>query len=192
VDRMTSILRSYSIDPRLIALEITESTAMLNVKEVTSQMEALSTYGIRFSIDDFGTGHSSLGRLDQLPLSVLKIDRSFTERLGCAHGTDSIVRAIIALAKTLHIEVVAEGIESEEQIACLRELGCDHLQGFLLSRPVKPELIPSLVRSIHPMFAAIRAGVSTDSSQWPAPAAAQIRSSRETGNRIALQPILDL
>jgi EAL domain-containing protein (putative c-di-GMP-specific phosphodiesterase class I) len=189
---MTSILRSYSIDPRLIALEITESTAMLNVKEVTSQMEALSTYGIRFSIDDFGTGHSSLGRLDQLPLSVLKIDRSFTERLGCAHGTDSIVRAIIALAKTLHIEVVAEGIESEEQIACLRELGCDHLQGFLLSRPVKPELIPSLVRSIHPMFAAIRAGVSTDSSQWPAPAAAQIRSSRETGNRIALQPILDL
>jgi diguanylate cyclase (GGDEF)-like protein/PAS domain S-box-containing protein len=192
VDRMMSILRFHKIDPHLIALEITESTAMLNVKEVTTQMEALSTYGIRFSIDDFGTGHSSLGRLDQLPLSVLKIDRSFTERLGCLHGTDSIVRAIIALAKTLDIEVVAEGIESEEQIACLQELGCDHLQGFLLSRPVKPELIPTLVQSIHPMFAAIRRGISTESSQRPAPADAQTRYPRGTGNRTVLQPILDL
>lgn len=152
--RLMSILRSYNIDPHLIELEITESTSMLNTNEIATQMETLSAYGIRICIDDFGTGHSSLSRLDQLPLSVLKIDRSFTERLSCQHGTDSIVRAIIALAKTLDIKVVAEGVESENQIVSLRELGCDYLQGFLLSRPLMPQMVPSLMEHIHPMFAA--------------------------------------
>jgi diguanylate cyclase (GGDEF)-like protein/PAS domain S-box-containing protein len=164
VDRLMSIMRSHNIDPHLIALEITESTAMLDVKEVSTQMESLSARGIRFSIDDFGTGHSSLGRLDQLPLSVLKIDRSFTERLGCPHGTNSIVRAIIGLAKTLDITVVAEGVETEEQIDTLRELGCDRLQGFLLSRPVQPQLIPTLLDCVHPMFTA----VATSAAATPA------------------------
>jgi diguanylate cyclase (GGDEF)-like protein/PAS domain S-box-containing protein len=153
--RLINTLRSYSIDPHLIQLEVTESTTMFSSKEITAQMENLSTHGIHFSIDDFGTGHSSLRRLDQVPLSVLKIDRSFTERLCHPQGTLSIVRAIIALAKTLDIKVVAEGVESEQQLASLRELQCEYLQGFLLSRPVKPEMIPSLVGAIHPMvFAA--------------------------------------
>ncbi|MGB6690941.1 MAG: EAL domain-containing protein [Terracidiphilus sp.] len=152
-NRLMNTLRSHGVDPGLIALEVTESTTMFNSKEVTAQMENLATHGIHFSIDDFGTGHSSLRRLDQVPLSVLKIDRSFTERLCHPQGTLSIVRAIIALAKTLDIKVVAEGVESEEQIASLRELQCEYLQGFLLSRPVKPEMVPSLVESIHPMVA---------------------------------------
>ena len=154
-NHLMGILRRYTIDPHLIELEITESTAILNLQEITTQMEVLAAHGIRFCIDDFGTGHSSLGRLDQLPLSVLKIDRSFTERLCRPNGTYAIVRAIIALAKTQDIKVVAEGVESEEQIVSLRELGCDHLQGFLLSRPVKPQMIPTLVENVHPAFAAM-------------------------------------
>jgi EAL domain-containing protein (putative c-di-GMP-specific phosphodiesterase class I) len=87
-----------------------------------------------------------------LPFSMLKIDRSFTQRLGNQDGTESIVRAIIAMAKTFNMQVVAEGVEFEEQIESLRELNCDYLQGFLLSRPVEPKFIPSLVKAIHPIL----------------------------------------
>lgn len=149
VSRVTSILEEFKTDPRWINLEITESVAMYNMAEVTRAIKALSAAGIRFSIDDFGTGHSSLGRLDQLPISTLKIDRSFTERLCTQDATHSIVQAIIAMAKSLGMSVVAEGIEREEQIQCFEELGCDYLQGFLFSRPVKPTSIPALVSKQH-------------------------------------------
>jgi diguanylate cyclase (GGDEF)-like protein/PAS domain S-box-containing protein len=150
--RLMKTLNQYGIDPKWIHLEVTETAAMLNLDEVSGQMAALSSLGIAFSLDDFGTGHSSLGRLHQLRLSELKIDRSFIKDLGPQTGTYSIVQAILSMAHSLGHEVVAEGVETASQLDCLRELHCDLLQGFLLSRPVQPELIPILTSTSHPAF----------------------------------------
>ena len=158
VDRVMDSLLRYAIEPRLIHLEVTESVAMRNQAEASDRMVAFTARGIAFSIDDFGTGHSSLYRLHQLPISVLKIDRSFIDQLCLQNGTYSIVQAVISMAHALGLRVVAEGVETESQLACLHMLQCDLLQGFLLSRPVSPEHIPPLLASTHPAFSHI--GVS--------------------------------
>jgi len=124
-ERLIGIMDRFKIRPEQLQLEVTESTAMLYETEVTKQMRLLAEIGIRFSIDDFGTGHSSLSRLDKLPLHVLKIDRTFTERLCAEDGTRSIVEAILSMAKALGMRVVAEGVEQEEQMVMLAEMGCD-------------------------------------------------------------------
>lgn len=151
-ERLVGILSRFEVRPEQIQLEVTESTNMLNVAEVTRQMALLSEIGIRFSIDDFGTGHSTLNRLDKLPIQVLKVDRTFTERICEANGTHSIVQATISMAKALNMSVVAEGVEREEQIAALNEMGCESLQGFLLSRPVPAAEIPDLLERRHPLL----------------------------------------
>jgi len=152
-ERLIGIMSRFDVRSEQLQLEVTESTAMLNESEVTKQMRLLSDIGIRFSIDDFGTGHSSLNRLDKLPLHVLKIDRTFTERLCVPNGTRSIVEAIISMAKALNMRVVAEGVEQEEQLSMLSKLGCDYLQGFLFSRPLGPGEIPPLLSQRHPLLA---------------------------------------
>ena len=147
-ERLAEMLYRYSVDPEMIHLEITETAAMDNLKEVSGEMSILSALGCRFSIDDFGTGHSSLGRLHRLPISVLKIDRSFVEQLRIPEkegASSTIVQAIVSMAHALELNVVAEGVETEEQLERLRGLGCDLLQGFLLSRPVLPEYVPDLI-----------------------------------------------
>jgi EAL domain-containing protein (putative c-di-GMP-specific phosphodiesterase class I) len=128
---------------------VTESTARHDVKRVAKQMAVLTEQDIKFSIDDFGTGHSSLGRLHNLPISTLKIDRSFVDLLSVQGGTFSIVQAIISMAHALGHEVVAEGVETADQLAILRRLHCDFLQGFLLSRPAAPCRIPALITAGH-------------------------------------------
>jgi diguanylate cyclase (GGDEF)-like protein/PAS domain S-box-containing protein len=155
-ERLVGILSRFEISPGQIDLEVTESTDMLNVAEVTRQMALLSEIGIRFSIDDFGTGHSTLNRLDKLPLSVLKVDRTFTERLCEVDGSRSIVQAMISMAKALNMRVVAEGVELEEQLEVLKEMRCDYLQGFLLSRPVPPGNIPRMLEHCHPLLVHMR------------------------------------
>jgi diguanylate cyclase (GGDEF)-like protein/PAS domain S-box-containing protein len=150
--RLMGTLKGYSIDPRWIHLEVTETAAMRNLGEVADQMAALSAEGITFSIDDFGTGHSSLGRLNELRISELKIDRSFIEQLCGEPGPYSIVQAIITMAHALGHKVIAEGVETELQLACLRDLDCDLMQGYLLSRPVPPRQIPALAAVAHPAF----------------------------------------
>lgn len=152
-ERLVGIMSRHRIDPGQIDLEITESTDMLNVKEVIRQMALLSEIGIRFSIDDFGTGHSTLSRLDKLPLRILKVDRTFIERLCAIEGTRSIVQATISMAKALDMRVVAEGVEFEEQLDVLMSMGCDYLQGFLLSRPIPPVAVPRILESSHPLLA---------------------------------------
>lgn len=152
-ERLIGIISRYGIRPEQLQLEVTESTAMLNEVEVTKQMRLLSEIGIRFSIDDFGTGHSSLNRLDKLPLQILKVDRTFTERLCEPNGALPIVQAIISMAKALKMLVVAEGVEREEQMFALNEMGCDYFQGFLLSRPVGPSDVPNLLDKRHPLLA---------------------------------------
>jgi EAL domain-containing protein (putative c-di-GMP-specific phosphodiesterase class I) len=158
-EQMAQTLDRYSVNPQLIHLEITETAAMDNVKQVSREMSILSALGSKFSIDDFGTGHSSLGRLHRLPISILKIDRSFIEHL-CNAGREgmssTIVEAIVSMAHALELQVVAEGVETEDQLECLRRLGCDLLQGFLLSRPVPPEQIPDLISRTHPLLGPAR------------------------------------
>ena len=149
--RLMALLDRYAIDPRLIHVELTESVALRNVDAVAEQMAALSRQGIEFSIDDFGTGHSSLARLSQLGASILKIDRAFLQP-DCAPDAYSIVQAIITMAHTLGHRVVAEGVENDMQLTCLLDLHCDLYQGFLLSRPIAPEQIPALLGRVNAAF----------------------------------------
>lgn len=152
-DRLMATMDRFGIGPDHIDLEVTESTNMLNVLEVMRQMAILTSLGHRFSLDDFGTGHSTLERLDKLPLRILKVDQAFTDRLCAVNGTRSIVQAMIWMAKALNMRVIAEGVEKIEQAAALREMGCDSLQGYLLSRPVLPAEIPALLTRSHPLLA---------------------------------------
>lgn len=149
---LMATLDRYGVDARLVHLEVTESVAMQNVAEVSEHMATLAELGIHFSIDDFGTGHSSLARLGQLATSELKIDRSFLEP-ACMGTSHSIVQAIITMAHALGHVVVAEGVETEVQLNCLRELHCDLYQGFLLSKPVLAAQIPELAARAHPLLA---------------------------------------
>ena len=145
---VASTIDRYQLSPGRIEFEVTESTVMPESGfDAPNQIALLANMGVRFSVDDFGTGYSSLGRLHQLPLDVLKIDRSFTERIAEAAGTFATIQAIIALAHTLGMKVVAEGVENEEQLRLLTDLGCDRLQGFLFGRPMSSSEIHEVLRA---------------------------------------------
>jgi EAL domain-containing protein (putative c-di-GMP-specific phosphodiesterase class I) len=118
-----------------ICLEITESALMDDAQAATEQLDQLRRIGISLGIDDFGTGWSQFAYLQRLPLDVLKIDRSFVSGLASDHAAATIVAAIIDLAHALGLIVIAEGVESEDQLAVLRELECDQALGFLFSEP---------------------------------------------------------
>jgi diguanylate cyclase (GGDEF)-like protein len=134
------------VDPALLEMEITERV-VLNFDEIGKRMEELAAMGIRFAVDDFGTGYASLQHLHRLPISTLKIDRSFIQRLCESSRSYPIVKAIIELAHSLRMQVIAEGVEDEDQLLLLRKLKCDCIQGFLLSRPLPPEDIEDILRS---------------------------------------------
>ncbi len=129
-------LEAAKIKSDLLELEITEGVLMSSVNGSARQMDAIAQNGVRLSVDDFGTGYSSLSYLHQLPIQMLKIDRSFIEKICDPGGTRSIVEAIVSLARALGLHTVAEGVETEEQFTILRTIGCDLIQGFLLSRPL--------------------------------------------------------
>jgi predicted signal transduction protein with EAL and GGDEF domain len=141
---VTQALRNADLPPELLELEITESSIMRDPDEAITTLYKLKNMGVQISIDDFGTGYSSLSYLRRVPLDSIKIDRSFIMNLGNASDT-AIVEAIIALGHSLKVKVVAEGVETTEQLALLRDLGCDEVQGFLLSRPVPAGETPKLL-----------------------------------------------
>lgn len=146
--KVAEVLDRYGLSPKQLEFEVTESTMMSDRGDAPHQIATLARMGIRFSVDDFGTGYSSLGRLHQLPVSSLKIDCSFTKRIAERKGTYPTVRAIIALAHTFGMKVVAEGVETDEQLRTLRSLECDRMQGYLFSRPITADqavdLLPML------------------------------------------------
>lgn len=141
VQTINNALKQHDVPPQKLILEVTETTAMNNPDESVRVLTALTDTGIQASIDDFGTGYSSLLYLKRLPASELKIDRAFVRQLGKEGDDASIVSAIVALASTLKLKVVAEGVETEEQRDFLTDLGCDTLQGYLLGKPVSAESI---------------------------------------------------
>jgi len=115
---------------------MTESSIVGNAEQTLATLDRLKAMNVRLEIDDFGTGYSSLSYLQRLPFDTLKIDRSFIRELSAGNGSRDIVRAILQLAHSLRLKVIAEGVETEEQLSSLRQLGCDYIQGFLLSKPV--------------------------------------------------------
>lgn len=123
-------------DPAYLKLEITENTLMEKSLGVMHVLQELRRLGIEFYIDDFGTGYSSLSYLGDLPVAMLKIDRSFVDKIGMRPGNDKIVATIIDLAHNLKLKAMAEGVETTEQLRMLETLGCDFGQGYLFSRPV--------------------------------------------------------
>jgi diguanylate cyclase (GGDEF)-like protein len=129
-----AILEKTGLDPRLLELELTESVVMKDFEESSRQLRYLSQLGIRIAIDDFGTGYSSLSYLHQLPIDVLKIDRSFVEKIMDAEGTRPIVEAVISMAHTLGLQVIAEGVETSKQAEFLEEIKCETMQGYLFSK----------------------------------------------------------
>lgn len=134
-ERFSEALARHSLEAELLELEITESLLMDNPERIRRQLAKLDAMGIGIAIDDFGTGYSSLSYLKTLPVDVLKIDRSFVHDLDNADDK-VITQAIIALAKSLGLEVVAEGAETDDQVAMLQSLGCDVIQGYIYSRPL--------------------------------------------------------
>ena len=145
-ERLEAIRHASTIDAKYIELEITESSFMNNPKHVSQTLQKLENLGYKISIDDFGTGYSSLSYLKQLPLHKLKIDRSFVQDLPRDTDDQAISKAIIALGKTLELEVMAEGVETEEQKLFLMQNGCDSMQGFLYAKPMSAEMLENFVR----------------------------------------------
>ncbi len=129
-------VNASGLAPHYLVLELTESTTMKNAETTIASLNKFKQMGIRLSVDDFGTGYSSLGCLRRFPLDVLKVDRSFVREITTNTDQTEITKAIIALARTLRLKVIAEGVETEEQLLFLRALGCDAVQGFLFSPPV--------------------------------------------------------
>jgi len=146
IDRVIDILQTTRIDPHTLKLEITESAVMENIGTSTVLLQQLRALGIELAIDDFGTGYSSLSYLHRLPINLLKIDKSFVRDMADKREHAEIVKTILTLARSLGIRVVAEGVETLEQLAELRRLHCDSGQGFLFSKPVDLEAAEGLLR----------------------------------------------
>jgi len=138
-DTIINILKETGLESRWLELEITESAVMKNVTSAILTMNNLHRQGIQLAIDDFGTGYSSLSYLKRFPVSRLKIDRSFITDITSNANDTSIAKSIIALADTMNMQVLAEGIETDEQLALLKEMGCQFGQGFLFSRAISAE-----------------------------------------------------
>jgi diguanylate cyclase len=140
---VAEVIAETGIAPETLELEITETAVMRDAEATIGTLRTLKNMGVRLSVDDFGTGYSSLSYLKRFPIDVLKIDRSFLIGVHQDSDNQAIVRTIIALAKTLKLSVVAEGVETIEQLEFLRTLGCHRVQGFLIGRPVTPAAMMS-------------------------------------------------
>jgi diguanylate cyclase (GGDEF)-like protein/PAS domain S-box-containing protein len=145
VSTVLNAVRRSALNPSRLTIEVTESTAMADRDSGFRALRELSGAGVRIAIDDFGTGYSSLDHLREMPADILKIDRSFVAGMAANSPDSALVAAAIAMGRALEMEVVAEGIETSEQVADLRELGCPLGQGYLFARPLPPEEIDSLL-----------------------------------------------
>nr|WP_278741761.1 EAL domain-containing protein [Acetobacter fabarum] len=141
-DQILSVLQKYNLAPHRLTIEITESVAMRQDPETAANLTAIRNIGVGLSMDDFGTGFSSLSRLAQLPLTEIKIDRSFIENFENNISSLVVAEAAINIGKRLGIKVVTEGVEHEAQETKLQQLGCDILQGYFYSKPLPAKDMP--------------------------------------------------
>jgi EAL domain-containing protein (putative c-di-GMP-specific phosphodiesterase class I) len=141
------IVTEQGIDANMIDLEITEGMIIDDIDHTVASMNALRTFGLHFSIDDFGTGYSNLNYLKQLPLDTLKVDQSFVRNIPHDPNDTAIVRTILAMAAQLNLNTVAEGVETQAQLALLRDMGCHVFQGYLYSPPVMPAEFEQLLNN---------------------------------------------
>ncbi len=142
---MRDILTETGLEPRYLELELTETFLMQDSKSTVAVLQALKDMGVQLALDDFGTGYSSLSYLKRFPIDTLKIDQSFVRDLTTDADDASIVSAVISMGKSLHMRVVAEGVETREQLAFLREQSCPEGQGYYFSRPVLAEEFTQLL-----------------------------------------------
>ncbi|MEW8323611.1 MAG: EAL domain-containing protein [Candidatus Thiodiazotropha taylori] len=153
--QVKQIIERYELDPKCLVFEITESLLLPDNKIANGTLTQLSELDITFSVDDFGTGYSSLATIDNAPIGQLKIDRSFISQLQWSQAHDSpkpgnqysLVNAILSMGKALELEVIAEGVETEEQLKVLTHLGCEYVQGYYFSKPIPIEQIPEILPS---------------------------------------------
>ena len=145
VAQVQAALHKHAINPALLKLELTESLLLTDIEETITTMDRLNAIGIKFSLDDFGTGYSSLQYLKRLPLYQLKIDQSFVRDIVSDSSDKAIVRTIIAMASSMNMTVIAEGVETKKQLSLLLKMGCTHYQGYLFGRPVPIEEFEELL-----------------------------------------------
>lgn len=143
-------LAETGLDPSLLCLELTESMLMIDTAQSQQKLHELRNLGVSLSLDDFGTGYSSLAYLSRLPVQELKVDQSFVRRLHDGPSDTAVVNTIIAMAQELGLELVAEGVETEEQKVHLVERGCTTIQGFLFSKPLPADQLAAFLKAdIH-------------------------------------------
>lgn len=139
VDNFKSLIKQANVNPNYIGIEITETVLMQNINENIKKIRELKDLGITISLDDFGTGYSSLNYLINLPLSKVKIDRSFIKGMGKQDEFKSLVRLIIDIAHSLQLPVISEGVENEEELEILKQMDIDNIQGYYFSKPISKE-----------------------------------------------------
>jgi Amt family ammonium transporter len=148
--RLPALIRTAlelnALKPRDLCLEITESVLVEEPAEVEKMLKELADLGVRIAIDDFGTGYSSLAYIKRFPVDILKIDQSFISGIEFERDNRAIVEAIVGLAANLDLRVIAEGVETAEQLKTVRDLGCHYAQGFYIGHPVPPEAFEDLIR----------------------------------------------
>lgn len=146
VKQIADLLSDLKLPPDILKLEITESAVMLDPASAVKVLQQIKSLGVQLSVDDFGTGYSSLSYLQHFPLDTLKIDRSFTKAMGSEGDNTEIVRTLLPMAKSLRLNVIAEGVETAEQLAILRKLQCEYAQGYYFSKPVNAKAAGTLLK----------------------------------------------
>ncbi len=144
--RVADAIRASGFDPKYLQIEVTETAVMGNIDEATRHLRELERLGVTVSVDDFGTGHSSLSYLHRLPIDSIKVDRSFVRQITQCDESKAIVRAIVAMANSLDLQVIAEGVETEDQLSAVAKAGCHFIQGYLFSRPLSVETLSGLLQ----------------------------------------------
>jgi diguanylate cyclase (GGDEF)-like protein len=172
LEQIQALLQETGLDPCSLKLEITESVVMENIETATSTLDQLRALGVELSIDDFGTGYSSLSYLQRFPVSTLKIDRSFVSRMSEHEGTAEIVRTIMKLAQNLGMDVVAEGVETEQQRDQLKALECTFGQGYYFAKPMDRDAAEAFLQDCIPQLGVARQDLNCDSRPVQAPPAA--------------------
>ena len=152
---MVNALRDSGLEARYLELEVTESLIMQDIELAVATMNELQELGVQISIDDFGTGYSSLSALKTFPVARLKIDKSFIDNVAEDENDQAVVSAVISLAQKLNMRVIAEGVETDQQVAFLLKNNCDEMQGYHYSKPVSAQAIGTLLKAaawppVHP------------------------------------------